>query len=55
MFKNLNKLPKKYKEEAFLEKLYSNNIYEEYQKWRTDCEVGNQKIKLLELFILESK
>ena len=55
VFKNLNKLPKRYKEEAFLEKLYSNNIYEEYEKWRTDCEVGNQKIKLLELFILESK
>ena len=55
ILKNLNKLPEKYKEEIFLETLYLNNIYEEYEKWRIDCEVGNQKIKLLELVLLESK
>jgi hypothetical protein len=54
VFKNLNQLNKKYKEEAFLEKLHMNNIYDEYQKWITDCDVGNQKIKLLEMVIAET-
>ena len=49
VFKNLNKLPNKYKEDLFLEKMNSNNIYEQFEKWKTDNEVGNQKIKLLEL------
>ena len=53
VFKNLKKFPEKYKEEELLESIYSINFYEEYQKWRIDCDVGNQKIKLLELVILE--
>ena len=55
IFQNLNKLPAKYKEEAFLEKLFLNNIYDDYAQWKIDCEVGNQKIKLLELIILQNK
>ena len=49
VFKNLNKLPSKYKEDLFLEIMNSNNIYKQFEKWKTDNEVGNQKIKLLEL------
>ena len=52
--KNLKKMPAKYKEEVFFENLYSINFYEEYQKWRIDGDVGNQKIKLLELVLLEN-
>ena len=55
VFNNLNKLNKKYKEEQFLEKLHLNDIYDEYQKWIMDCDVGNQKIKLLEIVIAETK
>ena len=49
ILKNLYKLPEKYTQEEFLEKLHSININEEYEKWKIDGDVGNQKIKLLEL------
>ena len=49
VFKNLNKLQNKYKGDLFLEIMNSNNIYKQFEKWKTDNEVGNQKIKLLEL------
>ena len=48
VFKNLNKLPEHYNEELFMETMDLNNIYEEYEKWKIDSDVGNQKIKLLE-------
>ena len=55
ILKNLYKLPEKYTQEEFLEKLHLININEEYEKWKIDGDVGNQKIKLLELVLLESK
>ena len=55
ILKNLYKLPEKYTQEEFLEKLHMININEEYEKWKIDGDVGNQKIKLLELVLLESK
>ena len=49
VFKNLGKLPSNYKMDIFLEKMNLNNIYEQFEKWKTENEVGNRKIKLMEL------
>ena len=53
VFKNLNKLPEHYNEELFMETMDLNNIYEEYEKWKIDYDVGIQKIKLLEFSFSE--
>ena len=55
ILKNLYKLPEKYTQEEFLEILHLININEDYEKWKIDGDVGNQKIKLLELVLLETK
>ena len=46
IFKNLKKLPKEYKEENFIELMYLNNIYSDYQLWKTSRDIENQMNKL---------
>ena len=46
IFKNLKKLPKEYKEENFIELMYLNNIYSDYQLWKTNRDIENQMNKL---------
>ena len=53
IFKNLNKLPERYNEELFMKTMSLNNIYKDYEKWKIDSDIGNQKIKLLELSFSE--
>ena len=46
IFKVLKKLPKEYKEDIFMEKLYSNDIYLEYDNWVKSQAIESQINKL---------
>ena len=43
VFKALGKLPREYKEDDFMEKLYSMNVYKEYETWKINNHFEKQK------------
>lgn len=45
VFRVLGRLPDEYKEDIFLEKMYLNNIYIEYEAWKTNRDLEKQKKK----------
>jgi hypothetical protein len=45
VFRVLGRLPDEYKEDIFLEKMYLNNIYSEYEIWKTNRDLEKQKSK----------
>ena len=45
VFRVLGRLPDEYKEDIFLEKMYLNNIYSEYETWKTNRDLEKQKSK----------
>ena len=47
VFKALAKLPKEYKEDDFMEKLYSMNVHKEYETWKINNLFEKQKKELL--------
>ena len=49
IFKLLNKLPKKFKADIFLEKMKTfNSIKDEYNRWKSEDELGSQKLQLFQ-------
>lgn len=46
VFKALGKLPKEYKEDDFMEKLYLMNVYKEYETWKINNHFEKQKKEL---------
>ena len=52
---NLKKLPQDYKEDEFMEKMFLNNIDQEYNTWKTENELGSQIIKLFKIYYNEAQ
>ena len=55
VFKVLKKLPQDYREDEFMEKMFLNNIDQEYNTWKTENELGSQIIKLFKIYYNEAQ
>ena len=55
VFKVLKKLPQDYREDEFMEKMFLNNIDQEYNTWKTENELGSQIIKLFKIYYNETQ